>query len=64
MKILEFLLFFVLLVVIVLIGAVYINCAVKHFKEEKYFSFGVDLILAFSFAIEYVVVLLKTTSLI
>lgn len=38
----------------ILSSALFINWSVHSFKEEKYFQFGVDIMLALSFVIPFV----------
>lgn len=40
---------FVIMVIAELIAALEISVAVKHFKQEKYFSFGTDIVIAITF---------------
>jgi hypothetical protein len=37
------------MVIAELIAALEISVAVKHFKQEKYFSFGTDIVIAVTF---------------
>jgi isoprenylcysteine carboxyl methyltransferase (ICMT) family protein YpbQ len=38
----------------VLLGAWFISCAVKEFKEDKYFPFGVCIMLAINMAYQMI----------
>ena len=49
MKILMFLLFLAVMVTSMFLGALQISSAIRFFKREKYFMFGLDVISAIMF---------------
>ncbi len=49
MKILAVILLFAIIVIATFLGAISIASAIRNFKREKYFIFGVDIIVAIMF---------------